>query len=108
MRLVDADALPISFDGHTVSVWQKNLEAAPTINPYEWISVEDRLPDNFDDVLCWYEYFRYGYYNAIYQTYGIGHYNNICEWWGGEVSNGYKARVLAWMPLPPPPIEKEN
>ena len=45
MRLIDADALPVSFDGHTVSVWKKDLDAAPTINPYEWISVEDRLPE---------------------------------------------------------------
>lgn len=35
MRLIDADALPIKFDGHTVSVWKNDLEAAPTINPYE-------------------------------------------------------------------------
>ena len=73
----------------------------------EWISVNDRLPDNFDNVLCWYEYFRYGDYNCIYQTYGIGHYNHICECWGGEVSNGRQARVIAWMPLSPPP-KKNN
>lgn len=73
----------------------------------EWISVNDRLPDNFDDVLCWYEYFRYGDYNCMYQTYGIGHYNHICECWGGEVSNGCQAQVIAWMPLAPPP-KKNN
>lgn len=81
----------------------KNTSKAELKN--NWISVEDRLPENFTDVLCWYEYFRYGEYNCMYQTYGIGHYNSICEGWGGEVSNGYKARVLAWMPLPTPPVD---
>ena len=51
MRLIDADALPISFDGHTISVWKKDLDAAPTINPYEWISVKDRLPESEKEVL---------------------------------------------------------
>ena len=43
MRIVDADALPISFDGHIVSVWKKDLDNAPTIDPEdlrpkgEWI-----------------------------------------------------------------------
>lgn len=32
MRLVDADALPIKFDGHTVGVWKNDLEKAPTID----------------------------------------------------------------------------
>lgn len=31
MRLVDADALPVKFDGHTVGVWKSDLDAAPTI-----------------------------------------------------------------------------
>lgn len=39
----------------------------------------------------------------MYQTYGIGYqYNGM---WGGEVANGRKAKVLAWMPLPEPPSE---
>ena len=32
MRLIDADALPIKFDGHTVGVWKNDLDAAPTID----------------------------------------------------------------------------
>lgn len=68
-----------------------------------WIPANKRLPPNGDDVLCWYEYFRYGEYCAMYQTYGIGYqYNGM---WGGEVANGRKAKVLAWMPLPEPPSE---
>lgn len=67
----------------------------------KWISVEERLPPDGEHVLCWCEYFRYGSYNRMYKTYGIGYqYNGN---WGGEVANGTKARVIAWMPLPEPP-----
>lgn len=39
MRLIDADKLPISFDGHTVSVWKNDIDNAPTVEaiPVEWI-----------------------------------------------------------------------
>ena len=39
MRLIDADKLPIKYDGHTVSVWQVDLEKAPTVEaiPKEWV-----------------------------------------------------------------------
>lgn len=67
----------------------------------KWISVEDRLPENGQKVLCWYEYFRFGNYNRMYRTYGIGYcfHGN----WGGEVAQGQRCKVLAWMPLPEPP-----
>ena len=32
MRPIDADALPIKFDGHSVSVWKIDLENAPTLD----------------------------------------------------------------------------
>ena len=69
----------------------------------KWISVEERLPENGNDVLCWYEYYRYGDYNRMYQTYGIG-----CCWngtWCGDVPSGSRSKVLYWMPLPMPPKE---
>ena len=68
----------------------------------KWIPVTERLPEPMVDVLCWYEHFRYGSYNRIYQTYGFGHYFGD-GFWGGEVSNVHKSKVLAWMPLPEPP-----
>jgi hypothetical protein len=32
VRLVDANTLPIKFDGHTFSVWKCDLDAAPTVD----------------------------------------------------------------------------
>ena len=70
-----------------------------------WIRADERLPEHGENVLCWYEYFRYGSYNRMYQTYGIGYCIN--GYWGGEVSNGVNCRVIAWQPLPEPPTERE-
>lgn len=63
-------------------------------------------PPNGENVLCWYEYFRYGEYNRMYQTFGIGYQFNGN--WGGEVVQGQKAKVLAWTPLPKPPKMKRG
>lgn len=62
-----------------------------------WIPADERLPEEGEKVLVWYEYFRYGEYNRMYETYGIswqydGH-------WSGDVS-GTKAKCIAWQPLP--------
>lgn len=70
-----------------------------------WIPVTEKLPENFQKVLCWGEYFRYGDFNAMFADYALGYQINGS--WGGEVANGTKARALAWMPLPEPPeVEK--
>lgn len=73
-----------------------------------WIPCSERLPETDDDVLCWYEYYRFGEYNGMYQTYGIGHYYKFMDFWGGEVSNGHKCRVIAWQPLPDPYKEEKH
>lgn len=69
----------------------------------KWIFAHDMLPPNGEDVLCWYEYFRYGEHNRFFQTYGIGYCINGA--WCGEVSVGTACNVIAWMPLPEPPQE---
>lgn len=73
-------------------------DVAPVVH---WVLTDEKLPPEGQDVLCWYEYFRFGSYNRMFQTYGIGYqYNGM---WGGEVARGQKARVLAWIPLPETP-----
>lgn len=63
----------------------------------DWIPVSDRLPEDGEKVIVWYEYFRYGEYNCMFQTYGIGWQYD--RHWSGDVS-GTKARCIAWQPLP--------
>lgn len=108
MRPIDADALDkaaaelpirLPFDKQKFLCL---IAAAPTVDAVgQWTIVSEELPPPGEHVLCWYEYFRYGDYNAMYQTFGIGYQYN--GFWGGEVSNGHNAKVLAWMPLPQPP-----
>lgn len=67
----------------------------PTVNPYEWISVEDRLPEKFADVLCLYRSRDYGS-NTIVVDY--------METDDGYFSEQFKYGVPThWMPLPEPP-----
>jgi hypothetical protein len=69
----------------------------------EWISVNERLPESYKNVLVWYGYFRYGNYNAEYHTYGIAFYVKKRNGWFGDASNCSNFKVEYWMPLPKPP-----
>ena len=73
--------------------------------PVGWIPVTERLPEEYVDVLCYYEYYRYGEYNCMWRTIDRGYYGNGI--WGGEAGQGHRNKVLAWMPLPQPPKEGE-
>lgn len=80
-----------------------NLDNIPTISSMQlylddsWTKVEDGLPDEFEDVLCYYEYYRYGDYNCMYRTYGVGYMLKLDNeiFWNGDVC-GVKLRVIAW------------
>ena len=79
------------------------LEAQPIANPYEWISVEDRLPEENTDVLI----YRGGFIGDLMNVYT---YNGHNEW---EDEYGYWSRtedegITHWMYLPEPPTEEEN
>lgn len=67
----------------------------------EWIPVSKKLPKEGVKALVWYEYFRYGTYNRLFQTYGLGYVyrGEFAPFINGE--SGWKQlRVIAWMPLP--------
>lgn len=69
-----------------------------------WIPCSERLPENEDEVLCWYEYriMQGTCEGEMKQTYGIGYYFNHFKRWGGEVNCGRDCKVIAWQPLPQP------
>lgn len=74
-----------------------------------WIRSEDRMPEDDEDVLVWFEYFRFGEYQRLFQTTGIGR-----TWrgeWSGFVngSSGWRdLRIIAWQPLPEPYSEEQE
>ena len=73
-----------------------------------WIPCSVRLPEDYSEVLVWFEYFRYGSYNRMYQTYGIGNYSAQYDAWTVNHETGWnKLRVIAWKPLPEPYTEDE-
>lgn len=88
--------------GFNVGQIEEALRAVPAVSVPQWISVKDRLPEDGENVLIWYEYYRYGSYNRMYTTYEIAYQYNG-HWAGAGDSLGQLARVFAWMPLPDPP-----
>ena len=80
--------------------YQKGFEDGKKDN--DWIPAEEKLPENLEKVLVLYEYFRYGEYNCMFKTFGIGW--QLDGHWSGDVS-GTKARCIAWQPLPEPYIK---
>lgn len=67
-----------------------------------WIPCSSgQMPEDMEEVLVWFEYFRYGNYNRLCQRYGLS-YTFKGEWSGfinGE-SGWHQWRIIAWQPLP--------
>lgn len=69
----------------------------------EWISVEERLPENDDEVLVWYEYFRYEDLKHLEQT-GIARYISTSNRFVfKDYTECSAAKVLYWATIPKPP-----
>lgn len=77
----------------------EDIRSMPTLTPpNEWVSVEDRLPENNAEVLMW---------RKKWKIAEAGTYRNACFWVYDAIGDSYKADdITYWMPLPAPP-EKE-
>ena len=120
---------PYSEDTTTRILWERNEYKEVTMKEIEekfgckvkivgneeehtngWICCSERLPENDDDVLCWYEYriMQGTHEGEMNQKFEIGYYNKYFKKWGGEVSSGRDCKVIAWMPLPEPYKESDE
>ena len=85
---------------------RKDMANAPIMllpSAQQWIPCSERLPEEYVDVLVWFEYYRFGGYNRMYSTYGIGDYDaEYDKWWINHESGWRDLHVFAWMQLPEP------
>lgn len=97
----------IEWDDETADCGLIRYAPAVDVEP-KWVSVEDRLPENDNPVLCWYLSGDGNYYHTV----GICLRFNFGYIWDVEIDAndcGYGCKkVTHWMPLPEPPKEEEH
>lgn len=105
MRLIDADKLNLwavlrqYCSSDACCEVTDIIDNTTTVNPYEWISVKDRLPDKFKYVLCF----------CPDKDYGSKVVVDYAESSEGYFANQFKyGAPTHWIPLPAPPIEEES
>ena len=83
-------------NGLNQAMWE--ITHAPTLTPpNEWVSVEERLPENNAQVLMW---------SAKWNIAEAGSYYNGRFWVYSEIGDGYIADdITHWMSLPAPPAK---
>lgn len=87
--------------GHTPYQIVSNL---PSAGP-KWISVEERLPENYESVLLWFSYRSWANERRIdCEEAAVGW--RADDLWYIERCSG--VRVTHWMPLPDPPKEVQD
>jgi hypothetical protein len=94
-------AVPENEEQAKAYFWARKALQPTLTPPNEWVSVENALPPNMDDVL------------VVVQNNGecwtvTGYYSNTSNVWYAML-NGQdtKMDVLWWMPLPAPPTKEE-
>ena len=116
MLMVDVCMLLDILDKHCVCtpeeeqairqrIEKESIEAADRV----WMDAMIFTPAEGDDVLVWFEYYRYGDHNRLYQAYGIGTYfEKSRSWMINDETGWHDLRVIAWMTLPEPPEENAD
>lgn len=101
----EKDAIEFTHDITEIfDLAEQQLYAQP-----KWIPCSERMPEDYTDVLVWFEYYRYGDYNCLYQMHGIGNYMAEYDSWMINHETGWRElRVFAWMPLPAPWKGEQN
>lgn len=109
MRLIDADKLMWKYKNLTgdclvpVSTVRLSITETPTINPYEWISINDRLPEQHQEVIT----YRGGHIGRMINVYtymGNDTWEDHYGYWNSAEGEG----ITHWTPLPKLPDTKEN
>jgi len=108
MRLIDADALLEELN----AAWEDNVLStlgdvvsiitnAPTIQREGWVSVEDRLPEQFISVLAYFPDCPSGIHQAVVGINADGYWQSEGDYFE------FRHEVTHWQPLQPAPTDTE-